>query len=311
MAGGEPQILVVFPFKKDKHQDYQEFVDELNKRSTHEGDLCARGNLKDLEFIIINNKLTVIDSMTKRDITSYKTLYIRRWNTRCQDQATAVARYAKAYGLTVMNSENLGLQSFSKLTQVVEMALAGLPQPDTYISSHKNIKRYFKNGAHITFPLVLKSTIGTLGDDNYLVKDYEQLVELLDEHKDTEFMVQQYIPNLSDFRCLILGEKVGLIIERQGKDKENDHRNNTSKGALATLRDQSDFPNEFIQDALTAARVLGREISGVDVLVDSQTGKHYLLEVNKKTMLHEGSFIDEKMDAVTKMFEATLEGNNG
>lgn len=309
MAGGVPQILVVFPFTKDKYQDYQEFVDELNTRSLHDN-LFARGNLKDLEFVITDNKLSVVDAMTKRDIASYKTLYIRRWNTRCQDQATAVARYAKAHGLTVVNSENLGLQSFSKLTQVVEMALAGLPQPDTYISSHKNIKRYFKAGAHITFPLVLKSTIGTLGDDNYLVKNYEQLVALLDEHKDTEFMVQQYIPNLSDFRCLVLGDKIGVIIERQGKDKENDHRNNTSKGALATLRDQADFPDEFIRDALTAARVLGREISGVDVLIDSQTGRHYLLEVNKKTMLHEGSFIDEKMDAVTKMFESTLEATD-
>ncbi len=299
-------VLVLFPFSKDKKLDYQAFVDSLKKYASN-GVFFERGNLKDLEFIVKDNQLSVIDKMTGVDIACYKTIYIRRWNTRCQDQATAAACYAKRSDVAVINSENTQLQSFSKLTQIVAMALAGLPQPDTYISSHRQIKKAFgRQNPQITFPVVIKSTIGTLGDDNYLARNFQELAAVLSNHPETEFMVQAFIPNVSDFRCIVLGDKVRLIIERIGQDKTNDHRNNTSKGAKAVQREMSDFSSEFLRDAVVAAQCLGREIAGVDILIDAVTGKHLLLEVNKKTMLDEGSFIEQKMQVLADYFNETV-----
>ncbi len=296
----------MFPFGKDKRLDYQAFVDSLKKYAP-KGVFFERGNLKDLEFIIKDNRLSVVDKMTGVDLACYKTLYIRRWNTRCQDQATAAACYAKRHGVAVINSENTQLQSFSKLTQIVSMALTGLPQPDTYISSHRQIKKVFsRQNPQISFPVVIKSTIGTLGDDNYLVHNFQELEAVLDRYPKIEFMVQAFVPNLSDFRCIVLGDRVRMVIERVGQDKTNDHRNNTSKGAKALQRSVSDFPSDFLSDAVKAAYCLGREIAGVDILVNAITGEHVLLEVNKKTMLDEGVFIEQKMQVLADFFAETL-----
>lgn len=299
-------ILVLFPFAKDKRLDYQAFVDSL-KRYAPKGVFFERGNLKDLEFTVKNNKLSVVEKMTGVDLARYKTIYIRRWNTRCQDQATAAACYAKHHDVAVINSENTQLQSFSKVTQIVAMALGGLPQPDTYISSHRQIKKVFSRPhPQISFPVVIKSVIGTLGDDNYLVKSAQELEAVLDSHPNIEFMVQAFVPNVSDFRCIVLGDTVRMVIERIGQDKINDHRNNTSKGAKAVQRSVNEFSAEFLRDAVRAAHSLGREIAGVDILVNAETGKHVLLEVNKKTMLDEGSFVEQKMKVLTDYFLETL-----
>ncbi len=300
-------ILVLFPFTKDKRLDYQAFVDSLKKYAP-KGVFFKRGNLKDLEFTVKNNKLSVVDKMTGADLARYKTIYIRRWNTRCQEQATAAACYAQHHGVTVINSENTQLQSFSKLTQIAAMALAGLPQPDTYISSHRQIKNAFcRPHPRIPFPVVIKSVIGTLGDDNYLVNSVQELKAVLDSHLNVEFMVQAFVPNVSDFRCIVLGNTVRMVIERIGQDKINDHRNNTSKGAKAVQRPVNEFPADFLRDAVTGARCMGREIAGVDILVNAETGEHVLLEVNKKTMLDEGSFVGQKMKVLTDYFLETLD----
>jgi D-alanine-D-alanine ligase-like ATP-grasp enzyme len=71
----------------------------------------------------------------------------------------------------------------------------------------------------------------------------------------------------------------------------------------AELIDKNKFSLKLRSDAVNAAKALNRELCGVDVLVDKNSGKHYILEVNKKTMLDEGSFVPEKMRAVSKFFE--------
>lgn len=297
------QVLVLFPFKKDRRLDFAGFVNSVNKHS-ESGDVAVQGSLKNLVFEIKDSKLTVRETMTGRDLKDFKAVYIRRLKSKTQEKVTALSIAAKAWGIDVINSENTNLQSFSKVTELVALALAGLPVPDTIIAARSEVKTMLKNGQwFLPFPLIMKSANGSIGAHNFLVKSKKELKEILNqpEYKDTIFVYQQMVPNDGDFRFLITGDKVGVIIHRSAV--EGDHRNNTSLGATANLKRDSDFRPDVIKDAIDAAKAMHRELCGVDVLIDKETGKHYILEVNKKTMLDEGTFIPEKMTAVSSYFE--------
>ncbi len=306
LSGGKKSknkpVLVLFPFKKDRRLDFASFVKSVNKSAGNE--IAVQGSLKNLIFEIKDSKLKITETMSGRDLQDFKAIYVRRLKTKTQEKVTAVAIAANAWDIKVINSENANLQSFSKLTELVALSLRGLPIPDTIIAARPEVKKMLKEKTWwLTFPLIMKDANGSIGSRNYLVEGRRQLKDILNlsENKDRIFVYQQMVPNDGDYRFLITGNKVGVVIHRSAV--EGDHRNNTSLGAKAELAPTSKFSLKLKHDAIDAARALHRELCGVDVLIDKSTGKHYILEVNKKTMLDEGTFIPEKMHAVANFFE--------
>ncbi len=297
------QVLVLFPYKKDRRLDFAGFVKKVNEHSEGE-DVAVQGSLKNLIFEIQNSKLKITESMSGRDLKEFKAIYIRRLKTRTQEKVTAVAVAANSWGIKVVNSENANLQSFSKLTELVALSLKNLPVPDTIIAAKPEVKKMLKSGKFwLEFPLIMKDANGSIGSRNYLIKNKKELKEILNlsENADRIFVYQQMVENDGDYRFLITGNRVGVVIHRSAV--EGDHRNNTSLGAKAELISKNKFSIKLRRDAVSAAKALNRELCGVDVLVDKKSGKHYILEVNKKTMLDEGTFVLEKMRAVSKFFE--------
>lgn len=73
------------------------------------------------------------------------------------------------------------------------------------------------------------------------------------------------------------------------------HINNTSKGGVAKEVDPTSLPRHVIDESAQLARLLRREVTGVDMIQDNQTGKFYLLEVNNMPQLATGSYVIEKM----------------
>ncbi|HRV76282.1 MAG: hypothetical protein H6799_00355 [Candidatus Nomurabacteria bacterium] len=297
------QVLVLFPFKRDRRLDFAGFVKSVNKYAGNDN-LAVQGSLKNLIFEIKDSKLKITETMSSRDIRDFKAIYVRRLKSKTQEKVTAVAIAADAWGIEVINSENTNLQSFSKLTELVALSIKGLPVPDTIIAARPEVKKLLKEKKWwLPFPLIMKGANASVGGHNFLVKDKKELKKILnrDEYKDTIFIYQQMVPNDGDYRFLITGDKVGVVIHRSAV--EGDHRNNTSLGAKAKLIPTNDLSRKMKRDAVNAAKALHRELCGVDILVDKETGKHYILEVNKKTMLDEGTYIPQKMKAVSKFFE--------
>ena len=164
-----------------------------------------------------------------------------------------------------------------------------------------------KDNEHFTFPCILKAVDGSKGDDNYLAKDHAQLTELLREHTNVNFMVQNFIPNDGDLRLLFIGlDREPLVFSRVSDGSS--HLNNTSKGGAGKFIDSGLDPH-YLRDARKAAEVLNREIGGVDIIVNKETGKHYVLEVNTTPALATGYGGDRKVAAYTEFLKETLFGN--
>jgi ribosomal protein S6--L-glutamate ligase len=89
------------------------------------------------------------------------------------------------------------------------------------------------------------------------------------------FLVQEYIGESkgADIRCFVVGGKVVAAMRRQGR--EGEFRSNLHRGGSAT---QTDLSTEEVDIALRAARTMGLNIAGVDLL-RSRRGP-LVLEVN-------------------------------
>ena len=125
------------------------------------------------------------------------------------------------------------------------------------------------------------------------------------EHAGLRLIAQQYIDNDGDYRVLVFGKKIALVIYRTRTD-ETTHLNNTSQGGRAELMPKTVLPESIRKKCITVAKLLKREVAGVDVVQDKQTGLWYCLEVNDSPQLTTGTYVNEKQAAFAKFIEDTL-----
>lgn len=136
---------------------------------------------------------------------------------------------------------------------------------------------------------VLKATHGAKGRDNYLVHSADELSSILSDKNPYDFILQNFIPNDGDYRVVTIDYEPQLAIYRSASG--NDHRNNTSLGATATIHE---ITPELADIASRAAEANGIRLAGVDIITDKNTGANYVLEINRCPQLVTGSFLDEK-----------------
>ncbi|QQS18807.1 hypothetical protein IPL68_01950 [Candidatus Saccharibacteria bacterium] len=113
------------------------------------------------------------------------------------------------------------------------------------------------------------------GNLNYLVNDLHELQEIFEQPSDKplNFIVQDYIPNDGDFRILAMGDMVRLVIHRQAQN--GSHLNNTSQGGSAAVVPVESLPESVRDASLRMARLLKREVTGVDMIRHNETGEYY------------------------------------
>jgi glutathione synthase/RimK-type ligase-like ATP-grasp enzyme len=154
--------------------------------------------------------------------------------------------------------------------------------------------------------MILKQSDGNKGKNNFLVPTSDELQRLLAEHSDVRFVAQQYIPNDGDVR-VITHDKTFLLAIGRSSDGSS-HLHNVSLGATPTLLDETDIDGKILADCFEAARLMHRELSGMDVMRSSDTGKWYILESNNMPQLMSGAFAEEKAGKLADVFAARLSG---
>lgn len=303
---------VVYGFKKGKWIKHS--TDDLISRlkgafAQHDVDVVKIG-LLDSRVEIIGGKLIVRDAKTKQRYSDLDGVYIANWR-KAPEIALALAKYLTSKKKAVLNGEILHFPAATKLGEMVLMSNKGIPMPNSFFVREKYIQTMVekkKLPAGFEFPLIVKSTGGSMGTNNWLVRDFEQLGEIA--QMDHEFMLvaQEFIPNDFDYRVLVFGGKVRAVIKRSRLD-DTTHLNNTSQGGQGDMVDLKDFPKYLEEIALQAAAATRRsDLAGVDIIINSETGDPYVLEVNKSPQIETGSNIDTK----TRIFtEYTMEKLNG
>lgn len=270
---------------------------------------AAVGTTADITYVPLDHLVHVLDGEsvqvyiadTEEDIASFDFIWLRGRFVPTMNDIGLISEYLQRKAANFANKSYAYRGSYGKLAQMHTLAAIGLPYPKTVHATGERAGKAFTK--HLSFPMIVKNNHGGHGDKNYLVADSQALEQILKDDADTAFVAQQFIPNDADYRILVAGNKQ-LIIKRQGSP--DSHLNNTSKGATATLVPEADFPADVLAEAHTFSNAMNYEMSGVDVMFSSETGKHYFLEANSQPQIISGAFIEEKRVLFTEYLEGKL-----
>jgi ribosomal protein S6--L-glutamate ligase len=235
------------------------------------------GNFQSMEFFIAENDIRVF--CEKKLLTDFDSVYIKRAG-KYQPIATLIARYLQKRDIPFVDTHHVFGSINGKLAQTFVLAESGLPVPKTYFSPSYNKEKLLRAEEFLHFPIVAKKIISRQGKGVFLVRNRDELLALLDHSDREKLILQEFIPNQSDFRVFITGTIVGALEERTRQNTE-DFRNNASLGGREVYSDPNKISPPLRDLALEAAKVLHIEVAGVDIVVSSQDKKMYLFEVNR------------------------------
>jgi ribosomal protein S6--L-glutamate ligase len=176
----------------------------------------------------------------------------------------AVLRQFEMMNVFPLNESVAVTRSRDKLRSAQLLARKGIGMPVTgFAHNPDDIQDLLKEvgGA----PLVIKLLEGTQGIGVVLAetqKAAESVVQAFMGLK-ANIMVQEFIKEAggSDLRCFVVGEKVVASMKRQGP--EGEFRSNLHRGGNASL---VRLTPEERSTAVRAARIMGLEVCGVDLL---------------------------------------------
>jgi ribosomal protein S6--L-glutamate ligase len=165
-----------------------------------------------------------------------------------------------------------------KFRSNMAMAAAGVRTSDfllTHRESTEAIEAKFEEWGKMVFkPIDGWGGAGMALLDNRAM--FEALKPFLNQMDIRHIYVERFIQNdYSDFRVDIVdGEFIGCYGRKAG---DRDWRTNVTSGGSVIMREAND---EIIDLAKRAAKAIGLEIAGVDILYDTEREEYVVLEVN-------------------------------
>ncbi len=256
--------------------------------------------LEDLVFSINNEAVDLYDARNEQPIEAYSKVYFRYWGAQ-EGHAIAAARICHLKDISFMDSEALQVGSKNKITQYVNLYESKVAFPRTLVANHENLRKYYGQFG-FSFPLIMKDKGGTRGQTNYLIRDELHMQEVMQAHPQITFVLQEFIPNDGDYRVIVAGDEVKLVIHR--KAQGDSHLNNTSQGGSATIVPNTELPSSILEDCVRATKFYGRQFTGVDIVRSKQDGKYYCFEINRAPQIESASFRQEKAHILAELLAA-------
>lgn len=200
--------------------------------------------------------------------------------------------YARKNNIPVVDDYLLSEGPLRRFKSVMswQLADAGVRYPkSSFVESIADLEDELRKWK---FPLIVKmSKGGRHGMGTFFLKEESEIESLKNklisraetaeaEGKKIEpqrgFLIQEYIENDGDFRVMTVGYKCIGGFKRMPKVEKLVL--NQSEGNSVGL---ANVPEEVADVAEKAARVLGVEVAGTDLVISRQTGEVYLIEVNE------------------------------
>ncbi|MDP5253276.1 MULTISPECIES: 30S ribosomal protein S6--L-glutamate ligase [unclassified Vibrio] len=211
---------------------------------------------------------------------------------------TAVVRQFEMMGTFCVNESVAISRSRDKLRSLQLLSRKGIGLPRTGFAHHPdNIPDLIRNvgGA----PVVIKLLEGTQGIGVVLAETNQAAESVIEAFMGMKanILVQEFIAEAkgADIRCFVVGNKVIAAMKRQAK--EGEFRSNLHRGGQANL---IKLTKEERATALSAAKVMGLNLCGVDIL-QSERGP-VVMEVNSSPGL-EGIEQATQKDVAGMIFE--------
>ncbi|MFJ4672305.1 RimK family alpha-L-glutamate ligase [Kitasatospora purpeofusca] len=192
------------------------------------------------------------------------------------DREGTLLRHLVAMGTVLLNPLEAVLAGVNKFWQLQQLALAGLPVPDTRSYAHAGLEDVIAAGVPV--PSVVKSVRGQRGGQVFLAPDARMLLEVHGSLRvESPYLFQRYVSHSHgrDLRVVVVDGRAVAAQVRSAVD--GGLRSNLALGATSVLCPGLHPEGEAL--AVRAARALGLAVAGVDLLFEADGG-FTICEVN-------------------------------
>jgi ribosomal protein S6--L-glutamate ligase len=179
----------------------------------------------------------------------------------------SVVRHLEAMGVPLVNGASAIACSRDKLAALQRLAAAGVRIPRTVLARGGGDVRDLV--AQVGgLPAILKLIQGTQGVGVMIAHSAAEVESILGTLWDLgqEILLQEFIAESRgrDIRALVVGDRVVGAMRREAPRGE--FRSNLHRGGFGT---SIDLPQPYVEAAVRAARVVGLDVAGVDLLESS------------------------------------------
>jgi RimK family alpha-L-glutamate ligase len=163
----------------------------------------------------------------------------------------------------------------NKLFQTTVMQVNKIAQIETVIARADQVTaaQLIKK---LKLPIVSKIIDGSQGKGIEKHEKKADLEKFLKKGFEEMFIFQEFVPNEGDYRAFYLKDKLIYVIKRTSQDKK-EFRHNVSLGGK---QEYTELPAEAKQLSDQVRRAMGFDVTGVDLIQNSKTGKWYVMEIN-------------------------------
>lgn len=188
----------------------------------------------------------------------------------------AVVNHFEMMGVPVLNPPTSIARSRDKLRALQFLSRSGLDIPRTVMAHDRsNVRRLVEEVGGL--PVIIKLIKGTQGVGVMIAHTLPEVQTILDTFWDLgqEIVLQEFVAESEgrDVRALVVGSQVVGAMRR--KAKKGEFRSNIHRGGEGQA---IELPAAYLETAVKAARVLGLEVAGVDML-EGRDGPR-LMEIN-------------------------------
>jgi len=253
-------------------------VKEEGEKRGHQVDGCYAS---DLIIKASTDSFNVLFKSETLKPTTYNLIYLWSVGKRRWEWYTAMHFLNKNYKTVIVDSKvidptyNYYLSSASDFLKQTESLL---PYPKSaLIFSNKSINYVIEN---FKFPLIVKISEGRQGKGVFKVDSREEIDTKVSELLEVSpsVILREFIPNDGDIRIFTVGYKAIGAMKRT-PTKEGEFRSNISRGGRGENFDLAGNP-EVKEIAEKLSEITRTEIAGVDIIINKDTGKPYILEIN-------------------------------
>ncbi|MER0429470.1 RimK family alpha-L-glutamate ligase [Streptomyces microflavus] len=217
------------------------------------------------EFVFgVREGKLILRTLGGADVPAPKVVCVRQMpGSMHHDREVSLLRHLERMGATLLNPLEAQLGCRNKIWQMQELAMAGLPVPDTLTYATAPLEGVVRTP--LTIPCVVKSVTGHKGKQVFLAPDAELLHSVAGAlAQETPHLFQEYVSHSHgrDLRLIVIdGVTVAAAVRtsRDGRLASNIGRG----GAVTLCLGRYPLAEEL---AVRAASAMGLAIAGVDLL---------------------------------------------
>ncbi len=234
----------------------------------------TKGKFNQLEIIFSGGKMRILHEGV--DLKKFSFVWL------CSSWADRDLAYAVRLYLNQNNIPNTYVEKgTSKLTDQLILSSIGVACPNTLFIDYRCVEKYLDRiRAVCGYPLIIKDTKGSRGKHSMKISSEKELLERIkDLPKHKKYFFQQYIPNEYNWGIMVANGKISS--GEKSYPQEGEFRNNICNGAREVFFDSKEIPLPVKKMAINAGKALNLIWSRSDIIIDKNSQKPYMLEVNR------------------------------